>query len=1245
MKLIAATVVVSVSFAVGAETYTWNNSTAGLQQWGTPANWQNGSAVATVAPTNGQDVVISPNLAATDYQQIVSTGILVGDNSQARIANGAVDPKVGTVIGGSSRVDIQHGEHTVTASQPERHFRIEQAKDFLGFWRAGNGKSFFDLISTVDRITELGALLTVDRPRVQVPTAGTAARIAEIDGHGALQKTGAGELEVAAAPGGADTVAYVGGGTLTLSGDDEAELAQVLKLNAFHLDASLGSSLVVSNGNGYAWVNQWSDADGRTAIHATRPTPNPKGAGRMPWTQPAYIATEVSPTGRALVSFGSGSADNQKNLGPSNCCLRLDSAITTVKEVFYAVDYPVGAQFATVMGGEGTMHFVSESYLFSDFDNGGVRPIRAGELRVDGSRRVLSSDLTTDDTASMKGMHVVSVAPSIPLTISLLGSDRYCIERSGASRLGEVLVFTNALTRAQRALVNRHLMAKWLSGEKLDAKAALVATGAKVGVAAGRVSSVREVTVSGELVKTGAGTLRVGSVADVSGTPSVTVENGQVAFADMSDSGVVPTGPAADPYLWVSTTDAASLRTTTSEYARPADATLVTEWRDCRGDDYPYLRCPSTTGAWNCPTRVAIPTKATFKGRTVVDFGTCASGDYTNVTRMITSTQTANERKEYAGFMVVRILEPHYRSLFSSMSFALYRNDEKRLIANNYENSWATDGTWTIDGRIVDPISDWWNAQLNDTENLRVLAFQLDRPTEFNQILQDRNWASNHAAAGRAQVAEVIIYRRRLTDRERRDTEAYLMNKWQGNPHPARTAAVALDRLTFGAQASPVVDTEVPLTVEMADGTDGTLVKRGTGSADIASYGSTNHFSSVRVEAGELVYASDAPDFADALYHLDASDLDSFTTSVTDNGAKTNVLKWLDVRRNGFYAQSAVDYKQAQYCSCTANPTLQYVRMPDGAIRPCVDFGMSQVGSGEADNDHTAAGMLFFNDGVARFTNVKEVHVLWADHNIYSASGPYSVFVGDTSGASFYRGSQCIVDNSSATRSVAWGYIATNGVVTTCSAKPALDEFMLFSFVPTSDVAAGTICQNRGSGAAGGAQICEKIAFGRQLSDLERSYLQKLMMSKWLGTEAPVWECAVANLHVAAGARLKMRTNFTLAAGNVTGGGTIDSAETSVNGAIELAWRSLTDHDVLTLPGKLTLKAGASIQVSCSLAKLRDLPAGRHPVVSAGTLVCEAEPVLTVTGVPASKGSVRLVKDGNVYCLDVPEMGFRILMR
>ena len=154
--------------------------------------------------------------------------------------------------------------------------------------------------------------------------------------------------------------------------------------------------------------------------------------------------------------------------------------------------------------------------------------------------------------------------------------------RTGRERLYEIIVYTNALTEAERQQVSGYLMKKWLNAEvdySLSARGAAItnldatAESVLLGVSAGTAGRVNTVTGSGTVTKAGAGTLYLDDYCDAAG--ALDVQGGTLKLRSVVPSAAdVP----ATAYLHLDAGDDASLTLNGSH---------ITAWADVRGAGYP----------------------------------------------------------------------------------------------------------------------------------------------------------------------------------------------------------------------------------------------------------------------------------------------------------------------------------------------------------------------------------------------------------------------------------------------------------------------------------------------------------------------------------------------------------------------------------------------------------------------------------------------------------------------------------
>lgn len=758
-----AAVAAMIGLLANAETATFTNVSNNVlsstpwqtASWGDPGMWVTGNppVAMTVAPTNGQDIVLPTlqrtvlmnNAYAMPLGMRISTGELVGADGGAHLGDGGVDPIVGKVTGDTT-YQIRHAERKGSQCQPMRWFTVTDPNSFFGYWTVGDSMAGFNLVGADGSfVPELHSLEARYRPIVRVPEFGKAV-VGDLQGAGALHKQGGGELEVVG--GGALQNVYVDEGTLTLRGRDADDIGSLIVRSALHLDASNESTLTTTTEakhgfSGYTWVTKWTDAvhGGEGAMEDAWVRPN--DAHLVPWCLPGFVAPQRSPTGLPLVSFGSNFYDvDIDRFGPTNCMMKLDTRLTDVREAFYVAQFPhrAVADSSTVLGDASTYHFVADGKMFRDYEIDDEYRFRndGGEVRINNVRWPIGDLSTNGGSSEYKVMTnhlvVVSVAASTNSTVGAIGCERYYKYRSGGFRIGELLVFTNTLSRAERGRINEYLHTKWIGGDvSADVGVLMARTNEfSVGVSgSGRIARVNTLSMSdkgGTLVKKGEGTLEVGRFETPdAGIEAVRIDGGSVMFND-TEGKPDASAPAANPQLWLDASDVSTVETYQNSEFYPG-TNFVAGWKDVRSDvnlvAAPLPDCYPEMSE----SSVRYPTYACFKGSRVIDFGN-RNGVGVNTSHMVMpwgKYADVNKYGSYAGFMVVRTLIPNYSAgFFSNTGMTFYRGGGT-LLSSWYRNRDAQPMRWSLNGRVCDP----WDSHsggrvmttINQTNDFFVVSF------------------------------------------------------------------------------------------------------------------------------------------------------------------------------------------------------------------------------------------------------------------------------------------------------------------------------------------------------------------------------------------------------------------------------------------------------------------------------------------------------------------------------------------
>lgn len=1330
-----AFMVAAIGFSANAETATFTNVANNVlsstpwknTSWGDPGMWVTGNPpmAMTVAPTNGQDIVFPPLertvLKGNDYVlptgMRISTGHLLGADSKVYLGDGGVDPIVGKVTGDTTYL-IRHAERNGSQCQLMRWFTVTDPNSFFGYWSVGDAMAGFDLVGADGSfVPELHSLDTRYRPIVRVPESGKAV-IGDLQGAGALHKQGGGELEVVG--GGVGQNVYVDEGTLTLRGHDADDIGSLIVRSALHLDASDESTLTTATDtkhgfSGYTWVTKWADAvhggDGAIEDLSVR---EDKQLHMVPWSLPGFIAPQRSPTGLPLVSFGSNYYNvDIDRFGPTNCMMKLANRMTNVREAFYVAWFPQAnvADSATVLGDTSAWHLVADGSMFRDYEIDGEFRFRndGGEARINNVRWPIG-DLTLNGGCSEYRVMtnrpvVVSFAVSTNSTVGTIGGERYYKYRSGGFRIGELLVFTNTLTRAERGRINEYLHTKWIGGDASADVGLLMARTNEfsVGVSgSGKVARVNTLSMSdkgGTLVKKGEGTLEVGRFeTPEAGIEAMRIDAGAVRFND-TEGLADATAPAENPQLWLD----ASAETTVSTYRNDElypGTNFVSQWKDVRtGVDLaaaPLAGCYPEMSAES----VRYPTYKTFKGHRVIDFGDVNNVNTSHMVMPWGRHNDANRFGSYVGFMVVRTLIPNYSAgFFSSSSMTFYRGGGT-LLSAWYRNRDTQPMRWSLNGKVCDP----WDSHkdgrvmttLNQTNDFFVVSFSSPSyPALVGVIAQDREPTVPTYAGGGMQIAEVLLYDRPLNDGERHATETYLMTKYgigSGSSNIAETSVGDVE-VAEGVAAQIGAGGDTKIRIESVTGGNGEFIKDGDGEMTVRKVDNVTSFT---VKGGILNWREAETLVDEALFHFDANDTDDAFTTYQATGpdgetTETYVTHWNDVRRNGIYAYGTTLWKDfgGNYALHTwTNPVMRTVETASGVWNRVVDFGQGRhFFDTDGDNGevrksdgtkynredpyikwYDEASMMFSKN----FLNVREAISVMASHGkrvkVYAddvkdqrrtlnysgqifGCGPGADAIdfarGSHDGATLFD--KLWVKETYRSLMVSDNYddtfITFDGERVPWNTKLVGTDFHVISAATSNETPAkiSALAMDRNC-SAGGVLIGEQMAFERRLTERERSYLVGSLMHKWKGAAVVCWTNLIDRLTVASGATFNVGDDA-LEMGALSGGGTVNCRTLALKEDASLAFdiRSSTDHDSMTVTGTLELPADVKLTVTSPNAKTID--EGDYVLLTAngGIEFAGTRPTLVHNFAP--RRSVAVSMRGNSIVARVTKIGFLINVR
>lgn len=1238
-KLSTSAVMASLALCAGAQDVVWTNDVSSAADWRTTVNWSDGSGrpLAEAPIGNADQSATFVRLSTPELAQEVDLAARQTTSSGWNWET-CVLPSLAEASTLPSRRTLNISTAVNSVAEYGVWLVVQDivAPDFL--WKFANGQIGLRLPSTDTKTIAVSHVSPVNGLEIEVPTFGTKATIETVH-DGVLVKRGAGELEVKTTSG-SDARFHVTKGTLTLDGYGASEAGDDVPVPGawMHLDANNAATRLGYMGDdGRHYVTNWSDVRGNGTyayLNTGRAATDVKPAFKAP-----FLNTTLIP-GRTVMDFGRAYGDGTQDpaLGPVGCALDLCRSCSYVREVFFAVGRTQKTDGSWVynippLGEESQIPFLPSSTRIIATGYMGSYPIMGnaayGDILVDGER-------TSNDHAYPNEFGIVSIGLTNRIQVGMIASDRRRKDGTGGIRLGEILVYTNTLTHAERLAVHRYLQHKWtkrIEPEDLDAGSVTLANDLSVAISvpANRTAKIGEVaSVGGTVVKTGEGVLKVGSLEGKmdESVPSVDVRSGAVTFGGLAS--VSSDEPAAGAWVWLDAT-----KGSTFVYEDEAAKTL-SEWHDCRADQTAiYAKKP--TGKKDYVEGKALPVVAdnVVGEKSVVDFG-----DYTtsNDTSAFMQVGSLNSAYVYEAFIVQRFKSSNAFSgnIFGSSSgTALMRGAASTLLRTTYGKCSGRAALWTVNGTVTDPVGtgaidfntdDFYVFSVSSSDKLFV-----DLLGAKDRLGQGSNW-------GGVQIGEFIAYNRKLTSVERRQTIAYLMNKWQGRMPTFARDSMEVSKLSFAADKPAVLESDSALTVGAVGGSNGTIVKRGAGSVSLEE--PLKSMSAVSVEAGRLEARADHLDeiLAKTAFHFDATDLDSMTCTVEDKDGETvtNVTEIADQRVAGLTAKTWTNPTSTSTDPIAfSDPTLVTVQTADGVTRTVLDFGDQNINGNRRDNVHTNAAAMRFS---TTFDNVREVHTIFADTDAYGNKNV--TIISDDSSYNYLRGgSGMLIGAARYEKTVP----VREGLIYVDDEAASPDDVLpsghhLVSAVPTGNTSVGAIGDDRNI-VAGGCQVGELLGFTEALPSAESAYLRGCLMAKWFGTARPVWTNDLGAVSVEAGATLSFGTEATVRPSSLAGGGTIEA-----NCVIGEGTLSIVAGAPLQVSGVFV--QGGPVAVSVDFSKVTDKRGTlTYDIIAATAFDNLNLSAWTLVSELPRRGTARFCREGNKVVLKIRPLGLAIIVR
>ena len=1103
-----------------------------------------------------------------------------------------------------------------------------------------------------------GAVAGVEMP-VDVP-AGEKLTIGRLTGgygttEAAIVKSGAGTLEIQEAQNYNGAI-KMNGGTLTFS---RKPVPTTLPRDmVLHFDASSADSVVTNeSGKVTLWRNQTDELFRRETICGARPAAEANA--------PTLVPDELG-DGMAVLDFGDHAASGGQFLYLSTNATEETVKTDVVVQSPVTMIAVVGAQ-----RGGGKAIIGATGWGASPFDRYSGQPGHFTQRLIGDYSLRNSITAAKYDTAFVDGLEVDCSADNkgylTPgyqvVAIRTPGSPNICKIGSGASasgglRLAEVAVWRRVLTDDEIRDASAMLMKKWLNREapgyarfKTDGVADLQ----KVTAVADTVIDVPEGTArigtlastGGRIVKTGAGTLEVQEFA----ADGIVVEGGQVVQVAKPD---VCADHKLDDDSWLAAAPSLHLDAAdqSSMMIREVDGERrIVAWHsDDKGvlATSPYASSGADVYNHSMDKYTAyLSSEVTLAGHETVDFGpyrAANGGRYMTLSRSLDSVRHAylvwTPRDDSRGVLLGCGNLNIDGSNGELYNFLRVEDEPAGLIYNNTTATVVMNGKIYTNGVAVA----WSMVPLAGTFSL--MEFHPAGCAHVSSLGIDRE---TPRLSGGLRVAEIVLYERELTEREKLATRNYLMKKWFNKEPAALPEPEPVTSKLVNIEVDGETGLQVDAGIEAIRVTGaGTLTKSGTGTlavGDLSAFDGT-----VSVAEGTVALAGQRPAAVGGLvtdgliFQADATQ--GLTTTTNANGA-VSVDKWESALGDGWAAEPM---------DAANPPTLMADTSLDG--HGVVNFKRGDKTTGQS--------MLFTYNGTRQVLD--DVHtVFWV---IGSQEGGCTALGGGTnwedsvntfnfmrerkghSSAYFHYDDPIINGNQYWTvpatiRQANWRLDGTNIAVYTTGLSGKWD---LLSMTIADDKHAANaegfaFVSDRSTAGyekwRGGQRLAEVLVYNRALGDEERESVNNYLRTKWgvYGYQAlPTNATSVA---VASGATLDLcgREQYVAA---ISGAGTVQNG-TIVVGTL-LADPTLTDRP--TVDGTLALEDGVVVRIE----NAGEISASTAiPILSATAVtgIAETRSTLVFAGDTSWAGaySARLAFEDGTLFLKFKPRGFTLLVK
>ncbi|MBO7687993.1 MAG: hypothetical protein J6V72_16520 [Kiritimatiellae bacterium] len=1206
--------------------WTLKNTSDNYSSLVAAANWQDG-----YVPTNANDSLVFAVTSDNTNDRSwwwggQATGAIFGNVALPTAANGLVFDEIRGYRQYRLRTD---GNHFGDA------YSFLDVSDFLGSFELVSDATLQIRAGESGETQQLHGLKVSGKPTLDV--AGGVVELGNLSGEGTLVKSGSGELRltgVSAAPG---VRIRAEEGSVTLRGVQSA--ATPVAGAALHIDASRPDTITVENGV----VQAIADTRGSTA------------SGYYELTRFVGYPSLASWGDKQLINFGycnlnSANADLKARWGECGS-MACNETITGVKTMFVAFRwnaddnngntvFPLNDETGYIMrspvpqenSAKGTnavmltdwsaWHLFMYQQYGSAYQCWAPQSIVTGDIRRDGEPVVYNQ--------TPRGFR--DALECLSINVNTNGMSGYALPwfsfkylarmqnqgYTGGSQVGEILIYTNALTDAEQKQNIDYLEAKWGSaaGTRPWLAASLAGTyGTAFDVPSGETAYVKSVdTRAGVFVKTGGGTL---AVRHIDGNGPMRVEGGVVEFIGGKapvESGLSVSDPKPAPGI---TAHFDAMTWEDKMVFEPEGGTnFILRWNSLARDNKTAehnLALMVTNATQTALTGMKPYLVDGVDGRKWVDFG-----DLTVSSSRLTDTPTSG------WFRVTRLdnlkdkSSNHLREMFwvwktrpaaggsnpllcgSAGQYWRYARPGKNAMlsssspysgdANDAAFKTFLNAQWTLDGRPVDPLVD------NYPEDVHVVRFSLGTARYVSGIGNDYDLVK-----GGFQLGEILMYSRELTDRERVETEAYLMKKWKGASHPAFAGdAPSAAQVVYAATPASIAATEGTVQMSFADDA-----------------------------AKPTLDTSDK-----TAIHIDVSDLTT-VSYMTDANGDMRVTRIEDPRGNGKYAAVPSSTDPGHGCK------MPVLRVGTLNGRNVLDLG----GHGTAD----ASCIRWWNgSNIYNIGSETAALIVYANRDEGYYADSFSTF-GWGNKTWNTGGEDAIFDpNAAANPQATAATIYMDGVNRTNTAGGYPSGFHVFYMANGSgwgNNISGVGLTSNNNAAGGGMLLAEIYVFTTAPSAAERNEAIAYLMKKWgIGGQsfaAP----SVGSISAAAGAKVKLGT--TVAAASLSGAGTVEAPGLTNVTVLAATVTGAGTTECLTVDGEVAL--GANGTATVTFAPGTSAEVGFYPVLNASSFVAGTAATLqdwavaTVDAPRNVKGRL-VVRDGAI-CLEIIPSGTVVIFR